>query len=509
MPNLTSSNLQESFEQGQVHKQFPAELWIEIAQHLSLRNRAKLCLTCSWFLRILRPLLYRHIYLRQIYVSSTNSSPKSTMDLLARDYELASSVETLSLEVFNNYHYSSLRETPPVVNIDAMKNMTNLLSLKIHGPALYGSNEDAVRKAVELMRSVKKLEVTMPWGAGPDMIIRLASCARSLGHFFDLEEVLWHAGYRFEGGSWNFTSQGMYQLEPLWNTLNHSLDTIHTLSLPFPLAYPDTQSYFFRNYRFSRLRRLTLGDWVPTAQADFHNFIVAHADRLEYLSLHEEIWSSPGMAFDESISQLLNSGSFPSLRAFRGRSESIKAMANAGVQSLHKLEAYVSTSGNKMEMESLYSSIRNTDALTKLKELNFEFVMCSNVSVICRHNSLWASICGASLERWHCGDLAIRQQQDGWGPVKLQEMFRGFYRLEEIRFGDGWIVGGPHYHPSESEVEEYLFRLTLSCPRLQDVHFFMEGQKKCWEIVRTSDGAMSYRQHPPNGRTYRQWSFDL
>ncbi|KAK7029619.1 hypothetical protein VNI00_014317 [Paramarasmius palmivorus] len=464
----------------------PVELWLRIVQYLLKRDQASLCLTCARLLSITRPLLYRHVSLAPgAFREATVAQTQFALDLLARDTDLAQNVLTFSLETYNDRRPGSV-----VANLVAMRNMKRLESLKLKGPVLYRLKGSEVERTTKSMRTVKKLEVSMPWGGGA-FDADLEHGLRALGDFVDLEEVEWDEGYKFGNHG---SDLGMYRLEMLWDVLRYSRNTIHTLSLPFPLAYTYLQIHFFRNYRFPQLRRLTLGNWAFGAQNDLNDFIVAHAGRLEYLALCGESTGEPGLRFDISTSALLTPKSFPYLRFFKGSPACITALANARVESLSELKTYTFTFGQFQEISRMLNSLHQAHGFSGLKELNLEFSTCPNVAVIRSLTRSLSQICGASLERWNCGMLKLSQRTAKWGPSNLSDIFVGFFSLIELRLGDGWLIGSQQYCPTESEVEAYLLRLGSVCPRLQDVHFEVEGRKCHWQILKTQSGLVSYRQ---------------
>jgi hypothetical protein len=135
------------------------ELWILIAGFLPLASLCNLCTTSKYFLKLIRPILYRSIIFRK----TSSSRMQETWTLLSNDPWLAEHVINLSVLTLSippiyfreSFHSPNL----PLNFFDALWNMTSLRSLHVNGSIFHNTNEKKafVSKINEQIVPLKKL----------------------------------------------------------------------------------------------------------------------------------------------------------------------------------------------------------------------------------------------------------------------------------------------------------------------------------------------------------------
>jgi len=153
----------------------PSELWLLIAQCLSLADLTCLILTSSRLLSIIRPALYRAVHL---HTGLRCANVTQTLALLVRDKELARRVVQLDLTAYFG------RGT--LVDLDALMNLVSLKQVKLYGGVFRSAVEQ--REFGRVLASIPLEELTyMELSDGqqlPD---------DQLGGIRDLKKIVWHA----------------------------------------------------------------------------------------------------------------------------------------------------------------------------------------------------------------------------------------------------------------------------------------------------------------------------
>ncbi|KAJ7077594.1 hypothetical protein C8R43DRAFT_356396 [Mycena crocata] len=133
----------------------PVETWLEIStlvRSSSVRDLADLCLACSQLMSIARSVLYCDLTLKTTFEVEPNLAALETFTLLTRDVDLARSVRKLTLD--GGEEEFEINDTPILVHIASLKNMSQLKELTIIGDIFRCADEDMKAQFIETLKGL-------------------------------------------------------------------------------------------------------------------------------------------------------------------------------------------------------------------------------------------------------------------------------------------------------------------------------------------------------------------
>ncbi|KAJ7170139.1 hypothetical protein C8R46DRAFT_224583 [Mycena filopes] len=466
----------------------PVEIWVEIANLLPLSDLADLGVTSSQVISITRPILYRDLTLNTIADVEPNEAAADTFALLARDPELAKSVRVLTLDGGEEEDLD-INDTPILVHVASLRNMSQLKSLRIIGHIFRYADEDMKADFIDALRTLPLEELSMPYGNGCLEMFSEGQVGQiaNLKHFECRAEIDLHEYFK----------------PRCLRLLANSASTLTSLSLS--VMYIDSEwALELFNLRFPLLQSLTFGTWDEEMHCPegLHAFLLAHNGSLEHLSMgysaRREV-NPTALVFseDESLSEddTLQPHFLPNLESFKGHCKTVQAMAQARVHSLAgplaKLTIGVCCIQNpKSDIDEMLDAVQAMpSALSALKELDFDFFENDEGELewIPAFIRRWGQICGPSLEIWR----GLVPSVWSWSPEEFASFFEAFAKMRVLFLANNSTIFGvfPKGDDGEEaqellsipEFEEYLRQLAQKCPALEEV---ILAHDSCWKIER-------------------------
>ncbi|KAJ7083362.1 hypothetical protein B0H15DRAFT_802831 [Mycena belliarum] len=465
----------------------PVETWVEILHFVrssSTRDLADLCLTCSDLSSIARPVLYNDLTL---YTTTPecepNLSAQTTLALLARDEALSRSVRRLTLNGAQDSELD-INDAAILAHIASLRNMKQLMCLKIIGAVFLYAAEDLKAEYVQVLAGLPLEELSLPFpGCFPDF------SEQHFAQFANLKSI----------DCYTDVDHHEYFKLPCLRLLSNSATTLTSLSLS--AMYIDDWSLEVFALRFPLLRALTIGTWDEEIHtpAGFNDFILAHHETLEYLALgyteRREICAA-ALVFGDGLSPHI----LPNLREFKGHCQNIEMMARACMRCLGntftKVTVGASRIGDPMGAINTMLDALQTYRLCALKELDFD-LFCWDFDereAVPDFIRRWGAICGASLEVWR-GRVPFVWT---WSTEELAGFFAAFAKMRVLWIAHDSTVFGvyPRMELEEEDDEDepvpevdfeaYLRALAESCPSLDEVWVMWGHKDVCWRIERGS-----------------------
>jgi hypothetical protein len=130
-------------------------------------------LASSHFLSIARPVLYSRLKLGTEAAAEPNESAEDTLTLLARDADLARSIEALTLDAQNTDVLEDPETPPNLVHIDALKSMTRLKRLTLDGDVFRPNSNDEITQFFEVLGDLPLQELRIFQGKYPACFYRI------------------------------------------------------------------------------------------------------------------------------------------------------------------------------------------------------------------------------------------------------------------------------------------------------------------------------------------------
>jgi len=359
-----------------------------------------------------------------------------TLNLLARDVELANMVVRLDLDQVTDT--STCQEEATLINLGAFANLGSLRHIRLRGIVFHHAAQQSEFGRV-LRETCSRLE-RLDW---IDLSLKGDICRWPVDHAGDLpglKQVEWRASIKGK-------PLRPARRRPMTNILVGSQDTIQTLSLPLFAfnddVYPLWKGICFRNLRSISFTRsgTVYDDFLGMCATEkFVQFIVSHGI-IEDLDLD-------GLFIYQTLTEkcpTIGVNWFPRLRSFRGRASTFKELAEAHLESLtttlvrlHLLCQHESTDTLRHIFGAILQSVkcesRNlaADATRQpvLKEIEMEFNYTMTPSSFGSIMRQCVDCYGESLLVWR-GTLP-RMAMDDLLPAELADLFEPFKKLEVV-----------------------------------------------------------------------------
>ncbi|KAJ7146421.1 hypothetical protein C8R44DRAFT_757390 [Mycena epipterygia] len=481
----------------------PVETWLEISNIVrfsSVQDLADLCLTCSQLMSIARPILYCDVILSTIADLEPNLAALETFSLLARDPDLARSVRKLTLDAAaEELEYN---DTPILVDIASLKNMTQLKTLTIIGEVFRHAGEAMKSEFIETLGGLPLEELSFP---GPG------------GCFYHFSEEQFAQIANLKSiECYSEIDQNDYFGPRCLRLLSSSVSSLTSLSLS--VMYINDWSLQLFAMRFPLLRSLTVDTWDEGMHCPegFDSFLLAQHENLERLDMgytpRNQI-NPAALVFNDGI---LHPDCLPNLRAFKGHCLNVETMVRAGMHSLAnsltKLTLGVGRIDNPLVtinqmLDAIQTSRFHLGRLTALKELDFDFFYWQDEE----HDAIpafirrWGEVCGPSLEVWN----GLVPFVWTWSPEEFAGFFSAFSKLRVLWIANDSTVFGvfPRQEEDDGEEEEeeneeqvsdidfpeYVRILAQNCGSLEEVWVTWGYVKSCWKIERGPDTRLVVR----------------
>ncbi|KAJ7696734.1 hypothetical protein B0H17DRAFT_1052851 [Mycena rosella] len=467
----------------------PVETWLEIS-HLvrssSLQDLADLCLTCSQLMCIARPILYCDVTLMSTAEVEPNLAAAATFSLLARDEDLARSVRKLTLDAAEDQELD-INQTPILVHIASLKNMTQLKSLTATGAIFRYADEDLKAEFIETLSGLPLEEINFP-------------CPGDCFYHFSEDQFAKIANLK-SIACYSENDEHEYFGPRCLRLLSMSTSSLTSLSLW--VTYIGDWSDEVFAMRFPLLRSLTIDIWDEGMHtpSGFDDFLLAHHENLEHLDMGHTPCAAVLPAALIFGADLLRPNLLPNLRSFKGHCQNVEMMAQAGMRcltdTLTKLGVGLIEDPQRA-VNQMFDALQARGCMGALKELDFDLFQWQDDEreAIPVFIFRCGEICGPSLETWK-GLIPFIWT---WTPEELAGFFSAFPKLRVIWFANDPLVFGPPQMRGDEEGEEgegeedeseeprdfedYFRVLAEKCGSLEEVWVTWGHKKSYWMIER-------------------------
>jgi len=447
---------------------FPLEIWGLISNHLHPDKIANLALVSSDIQSLVRPLLYRHVVLKDF-----KPNFRTTVKLLIREDSLAKQVNEFELiSTPDLTHPKSDGQTYVQELLKLFQNLTQLRALSLIGcPSFDG-----------------------------DDCIAFSSVLHSLDS--SLTEFRYH-DYDQDGEfpQLELSHIKTFTWDTKWTLLHPTSFSVMELSLSSLvdiriLPYMDDRhsAGFIRfcDFRFPCLKSFTIGtffdiidDGVPDALT---RFLVGHPS-ITYLSLGFDTDDEFATEFSE---ELLESNMLPSLLGFHGRSTCVAMLARRGCGFFKQLMRLSTGGGNNYDtgrqLDDMMRALADVGGMPSLKRLHFdpgeEGGDHTDAVQEWMHN--FSELC-PNLKYWSGGGL----NHDFTDVSTFAGLFSPFLRLEHIKIPTSYIPLSSPYSSITKETVSWLKSLAEQCPSLQSLGFRRGAKYMTCAVDRDADGLVS------------------
>ncbi|KAF7373609.1 BHLH domain-containing protein [Mycena sanguinolenta] len=458
----------------------PVEIWLRILSlEILLRDLAEFCLTCSGFLSITRPILYRYLTLTAEKRDSTpNLAVTNTFALLARDPDLALTVRELTLD--SHSKSQSYSRNPDLLNLPALRNLTQLKCVTLIGDISRLATRTTVAHFVEILHNLHLDTLRFPSPNVRPFILALNPA--QLAQLANPRHLVLHAGQADHNAL----------LVPQLNTI---LTTARTSLTSLSLTGRDVHLSVLFAVHFPLLRSLAiinLFDIQFSCPPGFNAFLSAHHETIQELHLGYTDRSNKRcpatILFDEASG--LRPEFLPQLQVFRGHCSNLEMMASARMHCLGNLRE-VTTGSALQEPRLVIADIhRMLDALEAVGPLNaLETLDCDvfqwrreEYDVIPTFVNRWAALCGPTLKVWR----TLLPNQGSW-PA---ELFTAFPHLRSIYFPrDIKTLSLLDISHRAAVPDEEVRKIAETCTALEEVNIVSslvdDEEDICWKVYRS------------------------
>ncbi|KAF7327898.1 BHLH domain-containing protein [Mycena kentingensis (nom. inval.)] len=314
----------------------PAEIWLSgILPELPPASLAQLCATCSVFLAMGRPILFRTVVLRSERNKLPNPAIEPVLALLERNTELARRVHALVLDATSAPDRAA--RNPCLIHAPSLSNMISLKRLTILESIELTAGRGDIQRFIDIIHERQLDELAFPSVfVRPFLLPLQESQQEKLGNPKRL--VFYLAADRHD------------LLAPVMTRIfTAAQPTLTSLSIRAPTT---TLMHLFA-LRFPNLRSLEATVFVEgangTTPAGFYEFLCAH-DTLEELFLTPPTfwnWERQTMRDDGGLSLsetfTVPPTFLPNLRVLRASFQTLEALGRSRVESLQKITSLTVT----------------------------------------------------------------------------------------------------------------------------------------------------------------------
>ncbi|KAJ7270668.1 hypothetical protein B0H12DRAFT_1093319 [Mycena haematopus] len=466
----------------------PVEIWLQILALIPLRDLAEFCLTCSCFLSIARPVLYRHLTLRaekRDSISSPNFAVTNTLALLARDQDLALAVRELSLD--SSSKSEEYFRNPNLLDLPALRNLTQVKHVTLIGNISRCATRTNVAHFVEILHKLKLDTLQFPVPSVRPFILALNNA--QLAQLSNAKHITVHAGVVDNSGLL------VPRLHTIFTAARASLTSLSLtgrcmhLSVLFAVHFPLLRSLEIINTFDIRL----------TNPPGFNAFLFAHHKTIQELHLgYTERHSGNLGPFRAAIlfdaASGLHPEFLPQLRVFRGHCQNLEMMACARMHCLTDLREITLGSAlqdphlTMADIHRMMDALEATGPLNALETLDGDLFQWMEVErdVVPIFVSRLGALCGSTLKVWR-----LLLPFEGSWPI---ELFTAFPRLRSINFPRDRMTLAVRipYSRRAAVSGEGVREMAETCAALEEVNIVSsligDEEDTCWKVYRSGLG---------------------